>query len=278
MPPELRRGVNVVFWLAHELPAGALTDFGFDLGTDTPEGRAAFFGEEHVARLAADGFDHVRVLFEPHESLDSGYAQIDQMVRWTEASGMGLVLSAWSLPGHAFTSPENPLFDEESLQAQAEALWRGLARRYEGRHDRMWFDLLNEPRPRDPRAWNRLFARLRASGVPLARPRRRSRPDAAPDLHPGVGRDPGLPHREGRRIRKANGAQPVVWGVRCERLRRRDVAQPLLRGRDPAPRTSRHRLGRHGLPWDVQRGGPRRDASRLGPGGAGTTLAGRRHG
>jgi predicted TIM-barrel fold metal-dependent hydrolase len=55
----MSRGVNVVFWLAHPLPEGALSEFGFDLGTDSEAGRAAFFNEEQLGLLARKDNIHI---------------------------------------------------------------------------------------------------------------------------------------------------------------------------------------------------------------------------
>lgn len=170
---SLSRGVNLLFWLSHPLPPGALSEFGFQAGTDDEAGRREFFDEAALKALAGSGLDHVRVHvdWEPFFAdgdhggaiVESGFTRLDALIEWGERHEVGIVVTAWRLPGHDFMEPLNPIFEDETRQAAAERLWRAMAQRYAGVGGELWFDLLNEPRTPRPADWNGLARRLLAA-------------------------------------------------------------------------------------------------------------------
>jgi hypothetical protein len=123
--------------------------------------RDVFVAEEDIARIAALGFDHVRlpinsriVLTDDGEFRAEGFALIDRLVTWCRQHRLWAVLDLHGAPGGQTgtgidDSPngEPELFSSPRYRQLTVALWREIARRY--RHDPtvLAYDLLNEPLP-----------------------------------------------------------------------------------------------------------------------------------
>jgi len=121
--------------------------------------RDAYVTEADIARIAALGFNSVRVPFNhalletddhPFQYLESGFARLDQLIAWGEAHHVYVVLDLHSTPGGQCTSfPDDPdaqlLWQNSFARTRTVALWRAIAARY---RDRAWvagYDLMNEP-------------------------------------------------------------------------------------------------------------------------------------
>jgi endoglucanase len=85
--------------------------------------------------------------------VDTGFQMVDQLLAWTGANGMYLVLDLHAAPGgqgknadiNDYDSDKPSLWESEANQEKTIALWRKLAERY---RDQPWmggYDLLNEP-------------------------------------------------------------------------------------------------------------------------------------
>ncbi|SFB09537.1 Cellulase (glycosyl hydrolase family 5) [Cohnella sp. OV330] len=175
----LLRGVGFGSWL---LPEGYM--WRFPEGGDRPrriermirelvgEEKAARFwalyydryvAEADIARIAAEGFNSVRVPILARTLLEDGepvrfkpdmIARIDQVVRWCERYGLYVVLDLHGAPGGQTGTniddserdlPE--LFLDGANRMRTVALWRLLAARYRDEWIVAGYDLLNEPLP-----------------------------------------------------------------------------------------------------------------------------------
>jgi len=183
--PLLLRGVGPGNWL---LPEGYM--WGFDGGPQSPReiealvidlvgpDRAArfwrgfqdsFITEVDIARIAAEGFDHVRLPINSRIVMDAGGALIacgmeliDRTIEWCRTHGLWVVLDLHGAPGGqtGTTIDDSPrgrpeLFENQSYRLFTVVLWRTLAERYSAETVVAGYDLLNEPLP-EP--WQDLYA------------------------------------------------------------------------------------------------------------------------
>ncbi|MHA7986079.1 glycoside hydrolase family 5 protein [Rathayibacter sp. CAU 1779] len=199
----LRRGIGIGNWL---LPEGYMWGFGDPVTSPRAieayvaelvgEERAAefwtgfrraFFSEADVAAIAAEGFDHIRlpinsrvVMTDAGEFIESGFAIIEECVRWCERHGLLVVLDLHGAPGgqtgtNIDDSPAGrpDLFMADGYADLTEHLWLELSRRYRDDDTVAAYDLLNEPLPGDYQhrfadalaaIYRRLTAAIRATG------------------------------------------------------------------------------------------------------------------
>ena len=170
------KGVNVEGWLQW---SGPLWGCGFRsestlrerltqlVGADeTAKFRAAiydrFLTEADIARMAAAGFNVVRVMIN-HRLLDgdgdssvsneAGWAVVDRALDWCAKHGVYAVLDLHSAPGgqsRMFVVDPDPgalLWNAPPKRARTIALWRAIAQRYRDRAIVAGYDLLGEPQP-----------------------------------------------------------------------------------------------------------------------------------
>ena len=139
------------------------------------EHRTRFVTEADFARIAAWGFDNVRIPFDypllvpdgrfDETSMEAGFAWLDRAIEWAGNHGLRAILDMHSLPGYTFMDPVNnpdavpALFVEPQVQAHFFGLWRAIAARYLGRFDHVVFELANEIAAPDAGQWNDLAAR-----------------------------------------------------------------------------------------------------------------------
>lgn len=125
--------------------------------------REAFITEDDIARMAAEGFDHVRLAINSRVIVDAdgaavpdGLALIDRLIEWCRAYGLWVVLDLHGAPGGQTGSniddslngrPE--LFESAQHRERTIELWTMLARRYRDEPVVAGYDLLNEPIPND---------------------------------------------------------------------------------------------------------------------------------
>jgi len=135
-----KKGVNISHWLSQN-------------GPDQPYA-AAWFDEEDVAWIAAQGFDHIRypvdgrVWLRPDGSLDeTKIAPFVRALAWTKAHGLGAILDMHFLPGASFDpdDQQGAAFTDDALQAKVADFWARAARRFAGEGDYLRFEILNEP-------------------------------------------------------------------------------------------------------------------------------------
>jgi len=178
--PVLLRGVGLGNWL---LPEGYMWKFE-PPGPQSPREIEALFadvvGEERasqfwsafrdrfiadadLARIAAEGMNHVRLpinsrvlLTEDGQVQPQGFAAIDWLIDRCRVHRLWVVLDLHGAPGgqtgtNIDDSPRGlpELFTERRYQEQAIELWRALAARYRDEPVVAGYDLLNEPLPNE---------------------------------------------------------------------------------------------------------------------------------
>ena len=141
--------------------------------------REVFITEKDIARIRAEGMNHVRlpinwrvVMDEDGRHVESGFDLIDRLIGWCRAHELWVVLDLHGAPGgqtgtHIDDSlhgkPE--LFTNDGYRELTIKLWRAIARRYRDETAVAAYDLLNEPLPHE---YQHLYAdRLRDLYVDL---------------------------------------------------------------------------------------------------------------
>jgi endoglucanase len=176
--PLILRGVGLGNWL---LPEGYMWKFASPgpqspheiealvvdlIGVEQAEQfwrrfRDVFITEKDVARIHAEGMNHIRLpinwrvlMHEDGGLIESGFELIDRLIGWCRAHELWVVLDLHGAPGgqtgtHIDDSlhgkPE--LFSDDSYRALTIELWRSIARRYRDETAVAAYDLLNEPLP-----------------------------------------------------------------------------------------------------------------------------------
>ena len=179
------RGVGLGNWM---LPEGYMWKFGpgaespreIEALTERllgPEGaesfwarfREGFITEADIERIAASGFDHVRLPINSRaiqsptgEPIEAGYAMIDRLIDWCRTHKLWVLLDLHGAPGgqtgtNIDDSPNNKpeLFMDAGYRALTLQLWRDLASRYAHETVVLGYDLLNEPLPNE---WQNIYA------------------------------------------------------------------------------------------------------------------------
>src|SRR5260370_2716363 len=125
--------------------------------------RSTFIAEADVARISAEGMNHVRlpitsrvVLDEAGTRIEPGLALIDRGIEWCRTHGLWVVLDLHGAPGgqtgtNIDDSPHRApeLFTEPRYRVLTVKLWQALARRYRDETAVAAYDLLNEPLPNE---------------------------------------------------------------------------------------------------------------------------------
>lgn len=125
------------------------------------EFRDRFIGEDDIARIAAEGMNHVRLPINSRLVMDedgalqpAGVALIDRLIGWCRVHGLWVVLDLHGAPGgqtgtNIDDSPHGvpELFASSRYLELTISLWRQLARRYSDETVVAGYDLLNEPLP-----------------------------------------------------------------------------------------------------------------------------------
>ena len=100
-----------------------------------------FITEEDIKTIASWGMDHIRLpvdypLLEedanPGVFLESGFAYIDNCLRWTKKYGLNLLIEVHRAPGYTLNSTANTLFSDKTMQDRFVAIWKAIVRRYRG--------------------------------------------------------------------------------------------------------------------------------------------------
>ncbi|MCU1525296.1 MAG: glycoside hydrolase family 5 [Microbacteriaceae bacterium] len=181
----LLRGVGLGNWM---LPEGYMWRFGPGaesprqietlierlLGADAAEAfwaefRNSFIAEPDIERIAASGFDHVRLPInsrliqdESGAPIEAGYEMIDRLIGWCRTHKLWVLLDLHGAPGgqtgtNIDDSPRGlpELFMESSYRDKTLRLWRDMATRYATEPVVLGYDLLNEPLPNE---WQHTYA------------------------------------------------------------------------------------------------------------------------
>ena len=154
---ELQHGVNISHWLSQSERRGAE--------------RRDYFTQADVKRIAAVGFDHIRIPVDEVQLWDEqarrepkGFELLEQGLDWCEQADLRVVVDLHIIRSHYFNAAgEPPLFADSAEQEKFCALWSDLSEALAQRSlDWVAYELLNEPVARDPDDWNRLAARALA--------------------------------------------------------------------------------------------------------------------
>jgi endoglucanase len=181
----LLRGVGLGNWM---LPEGYM--WGFGPGAESPreiealvarligaDAAVAFWSafqeqfvtEADIQRIAASGFDHVRlpinsrlIQTESGEPIEAGLRLVDRLIEWCRGSRLWVLLDLHGAPGgqtgtNIDDSPNGKpeLFMDARYRANTVKLWRNLAERYADETVVLGYDLLNEPLPNE---WQHRYA------------------------------------------------------------------------------------------------------------------------
>lgn len=185
------KGVNVGGWLLWE---GWIWGGGYDAESELMANLTGLVGSPRAQQfrtdvhnnfvtqadfnaIAALGYNAVRVPFN-HSLLDddsapytykaSGWAVLDNVVRWAEQANLYVVLDLHAAPcGQSTYFIHDPgpttLWDSASCQDRTVALWRAIAQRYATRGAVAGYDLLNEPIPPSGAALVSMYQRIIAA-------------------------------------------------------------------------------------------------------------------
>lgn len=139
------RGVNVNHWLASN----------YD---DIHAYGSAWFDEEDVAWIAAQGFDHIRFRVSGRQwvggdgELDEGkLAPFEAALRWTRQHGLGVVLTITTIPGVEINREgETQGLERPATIAAATDFWGRVARRFAAVDDQLRFEIYHRPSAENP--------------------------------------------------------------------------------------------------------------------------------
>ncbi len=158
------RGMGIGGWLTNYKRFNVLPqEWRLRLSPGDFEHFDTYITRDDVARIAASGFDHVRLGFDqivleeaPGRYRERIWQVIDRFLDWCDACGIGAVLNLHKAIGnYCDIKEERSLLDDSELRERFAALWIAFEERYSGRPD-VAFELLNEVRDVPPEQWNSL--------------------------------------------------------------------------------------------------------------------------
>ena len=115
--------------------------------------RDTFITESDIARIAAEGMNHVRLPMNARLLFSDGFGLVDRTISWCREHGLWVVLDLHGAPGgQTGTNIDDSLgtpalFEDPRYREQTIELWRSLAERYRDEPVVAGYDLLNEPLP-----------------------------------------------------------------------------------------------------------------------------------
>lgn len=117
--------------------------------------------EADFQRLAAWGFDHVRLPFSYEVIERYGFDYLDRAVEWARNAGLNIILDMHKAPHYDFDDPKgegSTMFLYESQQKEFAEYWRTIAEHYQAEGTNVAFELLNEVTNERPAVWNRIIS------------------------------------------------------------------------------------------------------------------------
>src|SRR5690606_32252630 len=150
---DIKRGTNVAHWLSQSNKRGVARD--------------TFFTAEDVKRIAALGFDHIRLpvdeeqLWKENGEKDSvAFSLLHNAIQWCEEQGLKIVVDLHILRSHHFNDTDIELWKSEEAQQRFITCWEDLSDELSSYpNDVVAYELLNEPNAADPEDLNRLLHR-----------------------------------------------------------------------------------------------------------------------
>lgn len=174
------RGMGIGGWLTNYKRFNVLPqEWRLRLSPGDFEHFDTYITRDDVARIAASGFDHVRLGFDqivleeaPGRYRERIWQVIDRFLDWCDACGIGAVLNLHKAIGNYCDIAEPvTLLEDAALQERFINLWLEIERRWH-QADSVAFELLNEVRDVPPEQWNNLAQRTVAA-IRRANPERR---------------------------------------------------------------------------------------------------------
>lgn len=147
----LRRGINISHWLSQSSRRGA-------------ERRAAFT-EVDVQRIAAFGFDHLRLPVDEEQLWDEAgrphaeaFELMEAALGWARRANLAVIFDFHILRSHCFGQTTEPALFTHSEEAEKFAdYWRQLTVQFAAHPPEfLIFELMNEPVASNPEDWNRV--------------------------------------------------------------------------------------------------------------------------
>ncbi len=158
---EIGRGTNISHWLSQSKARG--------------KERCAWFVRDDVRKIAALGFDHLRLPIDEEQMWDEegrrepeAWDLMNDCLDWCRESGLRVVVDLHILRSHYFNQQQTPALFTDPKEAERFAeLWQDLSDGLRQRPvSQVAYELMNEPVAQDPEDWNRVYRgaydRLRA--------------------------------------------------------------------------------------------------------------------
>ncbi len=149
----IERGLNVSHWLSQTTIRG--------------EERARYMGAEDFERIAAMGFDHVRIPIDEEHMWDEAgnknkdaFQLLHKAINWAFDNDLRVIVDLHVLRSHHFNSDDIRLWTDPQAQEQFWGFWKDLsAELIQYPLDKLAYELMNEAVADDPEDWNKLIAR-----------------------------------------------------------------------------------------------------------------------
>jgi endoglucanase len=151
---QIRTGVNVSHWLSQSDSRG--------------EERAAYITKADFKKIAAMGFDHVRIPVDEVQLWDSlgqkekaSFRLLHQAIRWSLENDLRVIVDLHIIRSHYFNAESNPLWTEPSEQEKLAGMWQELSEELHSYPEGMVaYEILNEAVADDPEDWNILLNKV----------------------------------------------------------------------------------------------------------------------
>ena len=160
-------GMGIGGWLTNYKRFNVLPDkWKMTLSPGDYEHFETYITKDDVRNIASFGADHLRLGFDqivleekPYVYRERTFLLIDNFVGWCHENKLNVVLNLHKAVGNYCDVPSPvALLDDDELQKRFVALWLEFERRYHA-DNCVVFELLNEVKNVDPKAWNALAAR-----------------------------------------------------------------------------------------------------------------------
>ncbi|HTT22921.1 MAG TPA: glycoside hydrolase family 5 protein [Candidatus Sulfotelmatobacter sp.] len=153
---HLQRGVNLSAWFAQVYDPKGYTKEHFENWVTPAD----------IALIKSAGFDHVRLSVNPQPIMDAdNHGQGERYLGYLDTA-MKMILDAGlavELDMHPESDFKQRLHENEFVERFAD-FWRSVAKRYTAYdHERVFFEILNEPEMHDPYRWYGVEAKLAAA-------------------------------------------------------------------------------------------------------------------
>ena len=151
---QLRTGVNVSHWLSQSDKRG--------------EERAAYITGEDFKKIAAMGFDHIRLPVDEVQLWDSlgrreeeAFKLLHQAIGWALANKLRVIVDLHIIRSHYFISETNLLWSNPAEQEKLADMWRQLSLELRSYPTGMLaYEILNEAVADNPEDWNKLLNKV----------------------------------------------------------------------------------------------------------------------